>query len=142
MKRREMLKATSAAVLGLSAFPLGWTAAAEKRKQKVLYFTRSISYEHSPVHREGDELGHSKKVLTALGKRAGFDVVCSKDGRVFDGDLDQYDLIASYSCGDQTRPSKPSSGAKRPVKRAPPASRPTTAPGSPRRWPSTRSSKW
>jgi type 1 glutamine amidotransferase len=103
MKRREMLKAASLAALGLSAFPLRW-AAAEEKKQKVLYFTRSAGFEHSVVHREGDQLAHSEKVLTEMGKRAGFEVECTKDGRVFDGDLDQYDCIAFYTSGDLTRP--------------------------------------
>jgi uncharacterized protein len=105
MKRRDMLKATSAAVLGLSAFPLRWVAAAEKKRQKVLYFTRSAGYEHSVVHREGSRLSHSERVLTQMGKRAGFEVECTKDGRVFDGDLDRYDAFAFYTCGDLFRPS-------------------------------------
>jgi type 1 glutamine amidotransferase len=105
MKRREMLKAASLAALGLSAFPLRW-AAAEEKKQKVLYFTRSAGFEHSVVHREGDQLAHSERVLTEMGKRAGFEVECTKDGRVFDGDLDQYDAIAFYTSGDLTRPNK------------------------------------
>ena len=106
MKRREMLKATSLAALGLSAFPLRWVAAAEPKKQKVLYFTRSAGFEHSVVHREGDQLSHSERVLTEMGKRAGFEVECSKDGRVFDGDLAPYDVIAFYTSGDLTRPNK------------------------------------
>ena len=105
MKRREMLKAASLATLGLSAFPLRW-AAAEQKKQKVLYFTRSAGFEHSVVHREGDQLAHSEKVLTEMGQRAGFEVECTKDGRVFDGDLDQYDCIAFYTSGDLTRPNQ------------------------------------
>ena len=39
-----------------------------------------------------------------MGKRAGFEVECSQDGRVFDGDLDQYDAIAFYTSGDLTLP--------------------------------------
>ena len=104
MKRREMLATTGAAVLGLSTFPLKWTAAAEKKKQKVLYFTRSAGYEHGVVQRKGDELGFSEKRLIEMGKRSGFDVECTKDGTVFDGDLDQYDCIAFYTSGDLTRP--------------------------------------
>jgi len=99
MRRREMLKA-SAAALGLSAFPLGWVAAAEKKKQKLLYFTRSAGYEHSVVKRRGGELAFSEKTLTKMGAQAGFDVVCTKDGSVFDGDLDQYDCIAFYTSGN------------------------------------------
>jgi hypothetical protein len=104
MKRREMLLSTGAAIVGLSAFPFGWAAAAGKKKQKVLYFTRSAGFEHSPVHRDGDELGFSEKVMIELGKRAGFEVECTKDGRVFDGDLGAYDAFAFYTCGDLTKP--------------------------------------
>jgi type 1 glutamine amidotransferase len=106
MKRREMLLNTSAAVLGLSSFPLGWVVAAEKKRQKLLYFTRSVGYEHSVVARKGNELSHSEKILTQLGKKAGFDVECTKDGRVFDGDLEPFDAIALYTCGDVTQPNE------------------------------------
>ncbi len=105
MKRREMLKVTGAA-MGLSMFPLGWTAAAENKKQKILYFTRSAGYEHGAVKRKGDELSFSEKVMVAVGKEHDVEVVCSKDGRVFDGDLDQFDAIAFYTSGDLTRPNK------------------------------------
>jgi hypothetical protein len=104
MKRREMLRSASLAALGLSALPLGWVAGAARRKQKVLYFTRSAGFEHSVVHREGGRLSHSEKVLTEMGERAGFEVECTKDGRVFDGDLGRYDAIAFYTSGDLTRP--------------------------------------
>ena len=103
MKRREMLATTGAAVLGLSAFPFGWAAAAEEKKQKVLYFTRSAGFEHGVVRRNGDELAFSEKTLIEMGKQAGFDVECTKDGTVFDGDLDKYDCIAFYTSGDLTQ---------------------------------------
>ncbi|HYW80605.1 MAG TPA: ThuA domain-containing protein, partial [Thermoguttaceae bacterium] len=103
MKRREMLATTGAAVLGLSTFPFGWAAAADNKKQKVLYFTRSAGFEHGAVRRNGDELAFSEKTLIEMGKRAGFDVECTKEGSVFDGDLDQYDLIAFYTSGDLTQ---------------------------------------
>ena len=90
MKRREMLLSTGAAIVGLSAFPFRWAAAAGKKKQKVLYFTRCAGFVHSVVKRTGDELSISEKVLTDLGKRHDVEVVCTKDGRVFDGDLDQF----------------------------------------------------
>ena len=106
MKRREMLVTTGAAVLGLSAFPVGWTAAAEKKKQKLLYFTQSAGFEHGVVKRSGGELAFSEKTLTEMGQRARFEVECTKDGRVFDGDLDQYDAIAFYTSGDLTKPNR------------------------------------
>ena len=109
MKRREMLKATGAAVLGLSAFPTGWVAAQEKKadqkKPKILYFTRSVGFEHSVVKRQGDKLSFSEQIMVDGGKEHGVEVECTKDGRVFDGDLNQYDCICFYSCGDLTKPS-------------------------------------
>jgi uncharacterized protein len=104
MRRREMLAATGAAFVGLTTFPLRWVPAAENKKQKVLYFTRSAGFEHSVVKREGDQLAFSERVLTEMGKRAGFDVHCSKDGALFDGDLDQWDLIVFYTSGNLTQP--------------------------------------
>jgi type 1 glutamine amidotransferase len=58
-------------------------------------------------------LSHSERVLAELGKAAGFDVECTKDGRVFDRDLDAYDALVFYSCGDMFQPS---------VRKAPPMS--------------------
>jgi uncharacterized protein len=104
MKRREFLAATGIAALGLSAFPRGFVRAAEGKKQKILYFTRSVGFQHSPVERKGDELSFSEKLLIDEGKKHDVEVVCTKDGRVFDGDLDQYDCIAFYTCGDLCNP--------------------------------------
>lgn len=103
MKRRRMLLSTGAAVVGLSTFPMRWVAAAEKRR-KLLYFTRSAGFEHSVVKRNGDQLSHSEKVMIELGKQHGFDVECTKDGSVFDGDLSQFDAIAFYTSADLTKP--------------------------------------
>jgi type 1 glutamine amidotransferase len=106
MRRREFLLSSGVAALGLSAFPARWVSAAGTKKQRVLYFTRSQGFEHSVVRRKGDELAHSEKILTDLGKRSGCEVVCTKDGRVFDGDLDQWDAFAFYTTGDLTKPDK------------------------------------
>jgi type 1 glutamine amidotransferase len=109
VKRREMLKLTGAAVLGLSALPARWAAAGEKeggeKKPKILYFTRSVGFEHSVVKRQGDKLSFSERIMVEKGKEHGVEVECTKDGRVFDGDLGQYDCVAFYTCGDQTKPS-------------------------------------
>ena len=103
--RREMLTAGSAALLGLTAFPWGWASAAERKRARLLYFTRSVGYEHSVVSPDAEGQTFSGKVLTELGQRAGFDVECTKDGRVFDGDLEPYSAIVFYSCGNLFEPS-------------------------------------
>ena len=104
MKRRELLAGAGASLLGFSLFPLRWVAADEQKRQRVLYFTRNVGFYHSVVVRSGDALSHSERILVELGKQHGFDVECTKDGRVFDGDLDQYDVIAFYTNGDLTEP--------------------------------------
>ena len=75
-------------------------------RRKALYFTRSAGLEHSAVRRTAAALSHSEKSLVEMGRRDGFEVVCTKDGRVFDGDLSQYDAIAFYTSGDLTRPAR------------------------------------
>jgi len=104
MKRREMLLSAGAAVLGLSTFPLGWVPAADDRKKKILYFTRSAGFEHPVVHREGNKLSFSEKIMVEEGAKRGVEVVATKDGRVFDGDLDQFDAFAFYTSDVLTKP--------------------------------------
>jgi type 1 glutamine amidotransferase len=106
INRRDMLAATGAAILGVSAFPMNWVAAAEKKKQKLLYFSRSAGYEHEAVKRQNGQPSISERILNELGQKHGFEVVSTKDGRVFDGDLGQYDAIAFYTTGDLTQPNQ------------------------------------
>jgi hypothetical protein len=102
MTRRDLLKSASAALAGAAAFPVGWTPAAEPaaKRAKLLYFTRNLGFYHSVVVRKGDALSHSEQVLTDLGQKHGFDLVCTKDGRVFDADLAPYDAFLFYTNGD------------------------------------------
>jgi type 1 glutamine amidotransferase len=99
-----MLLSAGAAVLGLSTFPLGWVPAADDRKKKILYFTRCAGFEHPVVHREGKNLSYSEKIMVEEGAKRGVEVVPSKDGRLFDGDLEQFDAFAFYTSGVLTDP--------------------------------------
>jgi type 1 glutamine amidotransferase len=104
MNRRDMLLTSGAAALSAAAFPGGWTPAAEDKKQKVLYFTRNVGFYHSVVQRKGDALSHSERALVDMAAKVGVEVVCTKDGRVFDEDLDKYDAIAFFTNNDLTVP--------------------------------------
>ncbi len=99
MHRREMLLTAGAAVIGLSAFPLGWVSAADDKKQKILYYTKSAGFVHPEVDRSktDGQLSSSEKLLTEWGEKSGFEVMCSQDPDIFDGDLDQFDAIAFYT---------------------------------------------
>jgi uncharacterized protein len=101
--RRQTLQtmAALAAALGAS-MPLGWARAADEKRRKVLFFTKSSGFQHSCIKREkADQLSHAERVLVDLGKQHGFDVTATKDGSVFTPEgLAPFDLIAFYTTGD------------------------------------------
>jgi type 1 glutamine amidotransferase len=104
MNRREMLVKTAAAsaILGTASFPLGWTAAAgDKRKQRVLMYTKSESFEHPVVRREGGKLSLAERIATKLGQQHDFEVTCEKDGRIFLSDtIKDIDAFLFQTQGD------------------------------------------
>jgi uncharacterized protein len=70
----------------------------------VLYFSRSQTFEHDPVKLRGGGPSFSDEWFAKLGEKTGTEFVCTKDGAVFDGDLDQYDGFIFYVTGDLTKP--------------------------------------
>lgn len=100
MRRRDFL--TSAA-LSAAALPFASTLsqlfAADGGAKKILYFSRSQGFEHTPV--KFDENGDcvSAKALQKLAKELGYEVVSTKDGSVFDGDMSQYAAFIFYTSG-------------------------------------------
>jgi type 1 glutamine amidotransferase len=104
LNRRELLLAGGAAWLGAGAFTQAM-AASRKANKKVLFFTKSSGFPHSVVTRKGDEPAHAEKILTEIGKEHGFEVVASKDGRLFEPDtIGQWDGFAFYTTGDLNTP--------------------------------------
>jgi hypothetical protein len=103
MNRRDLLR--SAAALTVAGFPLGWTAGQDKATKKILMFTRSQGFEHSVIKRSSpDKLGHAEQILTDLGAKNGFEVTCTKDGRVFLPEtIAKYDAFFFYTTGDLTK---------------------------------------
>jgi type 1 glutamine amidotransferase len=103
MNRREMLRRTGAAAVTLSlpAWPLGWTAPADAPKRRILMFSRSEGFEHDVVKRRGDKLSLAETLVTELGAKHGFEVECTKDGRVFvPENLAKYDGFLFETQGD------------------------------------------
>jgi uncharacterized protein len=106
MNRRQMLVRSGAAALtlGLSNFPLGWAAAAEGAKKRILMYTRSEGFQHDCVNRKGGKLSLAERIVTELGAKHNFEVVCEKDGRVFlSDDFPKFDGFLFESQGDLTK---------------------------------------
>ncbi len=100
LDRRQAL---GSILVGSTAVALGGSALAAPTK-RILFFTKSSGYEHSVISHKKSKLGFAEQRLIELGKKHGFTVEATKDGRVFDGDLDQYDGFAFYTTGDLTSP--------------------------------------
>jgi type 1 glutamine amidotransferase len=117
--RREMLKLTALAAAGAAISPFcsfafgdnapgaeGAGASAAAQRKQVLFFTKSSGFQHSVITRSGDDpskLAYAEQILTDLGKRNGFDVTCSKDGRIFSPEnLKKFDVFVFYTTGDLT----------------------------------------
>jgi type 1 glutamine amidotransferase len=96
--RRRVLELLGASSLSLAASPYGRAADAKR----ILFFTKSSGFEHGPVKGSGATPSLSELTLSAVGKKHGFEIVATKDGRVFDGDLAQYDAFLFYTTGDLT----------------------------------------
>jgi hypothetical protein len=99
LTRRRLLE-LGGATLATAALARGLPA--QERGKKVLFFTKSSGFEHDVIRRTDGQLGHAERVLIDLGKEHGFEVLASKDGRIFDGDLDSYDAFVFYTSGDLT----------------------------------------
>ncbi len=96
----------------MSALPLGLVVgpsilrARSVSEPHVLLFTKSSGFQHSVVTRQDGEMGFAERVLTGYGAQHGFRVTATKDGSVFDGALDDYDVFFFYTTGDVLRPGR------------------------------------
>jgi type 1 glutamine amidotransferase len=89
MNRRDWLRQSglAALLLGATRLPEGWTAPApDNKRRRLLMYTRSVGYQHDVVKREGRKLSLAEKIVTDLGGKHNFDVVCEKDGRIFESE--------------------------------------------------------
>jgi uncharacterized protein len=96
MPRRRALELLGAATFVTTTLPYA-AAVNDKNKSRILFFTKSSGFEHDAVKQNGDDLSLSETTLTELGRIHGFDVVATKDGRVFDSDLTRYDAFFFFT---------------------------------------------
>jgi type 1 glutamine amidotransferase len=106
MNRRDLLKTGIASLaFGASPFPFGWTARAGGAKKHILMYTRSQTFEHSCIKRgKNNALSMAENIVIDMGKKHGFDVTCTKDGREFLPEtLAKYDAFLFETTGDLTK---------------------------------------
>jgi uncharacterized protein len=102
LNRRQWLFAGAAAWLGTGSMNR-LLAQPKGARKKVLFFTKSSGFQHSVIKRDGESLGMAERILTEIGKEHGFEVVASKDGRLFEPDqIGQWDAFVFETTGDLT----------------------------------------
>lgn len=128
--RRDFLR-TAGVAAAATAFPMNWVAAKPgQANKKILMFTRSQNFQHDVVNRnkpdgkrflgEKGKLAHAEFLVTEWGKKHGFDVTCTKDGRIFiPEEIAKYDAFFFFTTGDLTEekssdgtPAMPKEGKK------------------------------
>ncbi len=98
---RRLFLAGLAAAIAVGFVP---SANAQEKPKKILFFTKSSGFQHSVIARKGDNLSHAERILTELGKKNGYEVICSKDGGMFESDkIGQFDAFVFETTGDLTQ---------------------------------------
>src|SRR2546423_12646127 len=101
--RRDFLRTTAAAGASL-ALTRSLLAAGRK---SVLVFTKSSGFEHDVVKRVDGKPSIVENAVTALGKKHGFNVTTTKEGRVFDSpEFHKYAAVLFFTTGDLTTDGK------------------------------------
>ncbi len=104
VNRRDILRFGAAtAAAGSVPSLLTSTAQAARAERRLLFYTKSATFEHSVVRRGDKDLAHAERIVTELGQKNGFEVTATKDGRIFDEPLDKWHAIFFYTTGDLTK---------------------------------------
>lgn len=101
VNRRQFLRASALASAAL-ALP---KAALASTKKSLLLFTKSSGWEHNVVNRSGGRPSIVEQAVTTLGERNGYEVECSKDGRIFDSkEFQKHAAALFFTTGDLSKP--------------------------------------
>lgn len=73
-------------------------------RKRLLFFTKSAGFQHDVVKRDQGALAYAERIMMGLGEKYGFDVVCSKDGTVFESDYQNFDAYFFYTTEDLINP--------------------------------------
>ncbi|MDO5553066.1 MAG: ThuA domain-containing protein [Planctomycetia bacterium] len=97
LKRRDFLLLS-----GLTALTLPWGTLPAAEPKRILYFDMATRCDHEPTVIQEDGLSFCGRLITRLGRELGFEVVCTKEGPVFEQDLSAYAAFVFYTCDDLT----------------------------------------
>jgi hypothetical protein len=98
--RRDFLKTAALAGAAITLpKPLAFPSS-----KSLLVFTKSSGFEHQVVKRTDGKLSIVETTITELGKKNGFQVQCSKDGRIFySPEFHSFQSVLFFTTGDLTQ---------------------------------------
>jgi type 1 glutamine amidotransferase len=100
MNRRQWLQQSTLAALVFGAGRLPLATADDKRKRLLMY-TRSVGFQHPVIARKGNNLSLAENIVMELGRKNNIDVVCEKDGRIFESEeFPKFDAFLFETQGD------------------------------------------
>jgi type 1 glutamine amidotransferase len=101
LSRRDLLMAGGAAWLGAGAMSRV-LARPQGATKKVLFFIKSAGYPHSVVTRgKSGQPSLAEQILAKVGKEHGFEVVATKDGKMFEPDkIGEWDAFVFQTTGN------------------------------------------
>ncbi len=67
--------------------------------RRLLFFSRSVLFEHPVIARQGGGLSFAEREFCRVAGGLGCEVVCTKDGDALEQDLGSYAAVVSYTCG-------------------------------------------
>jgi type 1 glutamine amidotransferase len=106
MNRRQWLKRSglAALLLGTTRFSPVWSADADpSKRRRLLMYTRSVGFQHPVIARKDGKLSLAERLVTELGAKNNIDVLCEKDGRIFESeDFPKFDGFLFETQGNLT----------------------------------------
>jgi type 1 glutamine amidotransferase len=98
-RRTWIQQSSAAAAFYAAASKMTW---ADQPTKKILFFNRSAGFEHSVVKRDGQAPSFAERMMMEFGKKHRFEVMSTKDGRVFEKDYREFDAFFFYTTEDLT----------------------------------------
>lgn len=105
MNRRQWLQQSALAALVLGGVGLSKARSADDagKRRRLLMYTRSVGFQHSVVARKNGKPALAERIVAELGKKNNIEVVCEKDGRIFESeDFPKFDGFLFETQGDLT----------------------------------------
>lgn len=99
-----MIRSLGAGGLILAA---GAAGLGQGKRKRILYYTKSATFEHSVIKEADGKPGWSQNILSQELPKLGYEIVCTKDGTIFTPEnIASFDTFVFYTTGDLTQVGK------------------------------------